>query len=108
MSKNIQEFVANYVIAHNKYRDLEIEQLKAELNEILETCDIIKCNICNLYRDYYGSCEFCDIKTCASCDYVQKYSSWNISGCYACDKCEKLYCTGCRETKDKCLHLPMC
>ena len=72
------------------------------INKILKECDIIRCGKCHTYRDYDWSCDFCDVQSCTSCEFVKNYSSWNISGCYACDNCIKIYCTNCRQNKNCC------
>ena len=105
MIKNIQEYVVNCVIAHMKYRDLELEQLKEEIKimkEKLETKDILKCGICKKYEEYDRTCDFCELVSCIECAYVKRYSSWNISGCTACNRCIELYCTMCRRTNEEC------
>lgn len=109
---NIQEYVAERVIAHMKYRDEEIEILQKELEILREKAaykaDIIKCDWCNEYSDYDWECEFCERKSCTGCKKVKKYPSWNLSGCTACDDCEAKYCTQCRSTKEECSKLPIC
>ncbi len=104
MIRNIQECVAERVIAHMQYRDKEIE----EMREALESNDVIKCNFCHKWKSYDWTCEFCDQQSCTDCRCVKKYQSWNLSGCHACDECEKIYCTDCRNLKTQCERLPIC
>lgn len=90
--KHIEEYVARRVIMHMKYRDTEIAALQKELEilrEELEEFDIILCSWCHKYRKYDRTCEFCDRQSCIGCGGVKNYSSWNLSGCNACDECEK-------------------
>ena len=95
---SIQEYVAQEVIRHMKYKDEEIRVLKLEL----ENFDVILCDFCQKYRKYDWECDFCEKVSCTECEIVKNYPSWNLSGCNACDDCTTKYCTSCRNTKDIC------
>ncbi len=91
--KNIQEDVAERVIAHLMYRDAEM----AALYEALEQSDIFKCSTCNLFfhSNYAEHCQVCDMWYCKSHNEVDNISTWNLSGTDMCTSCIPKTCHNC-------------
>ena len=59
--KNFQEYVANAVIKHNKYRDDEISELEA----ILADLNVDKCRKCQkYYKKGINMCAMCEEDYC--------------------------------------------
>lgn len=102
---NFQNYVIKQIIKYMEYRDEEVESLKREiqsLKEDLENANIVKCSWCGVNREYDRTCDFCDKMSCQSCDDIQHYKSWNLSGCNACNDCVNLWCTLCRLDLKEC------
>ena len=100
--KNISEYVAEYVIKHNCYRDNEIKNLE----DILNKFEIVKCRNCKKYHQYLldneDQCEICDNHNdnyndslCDNCLDVQHYDTWNLSGMDMCKTCSLSHCHYC-------------
>ena len=105
--KNIQEYIVREIIAHNKYRDLEIEQL----NKILQDFDITKCDVCLEYTRDGGSCGQCDFKCCGKCydSKIKHVNTWNLSGTEMCEKCILTHCHFCiSELESTDIKCPIC
>jgi hypothetical protein len=102
--KNIQEYMANAVIKHNKYRDDEI----AELESILKDCGVERCFKCQKYKKEMDMCNMCDRDYCTSCSNTE-LKSFTSSDTYdeithegfspieftLCDKCRSNLCGAC-------------
>ena len=105
--KNFQEYVANAVIKHNKYRDDEI----AELEAILADLNVDKCKKCQKYKKEMNMCGTCDADYCTSCSNTEM-KSFTSSDTYdevtdegfsplqfdLCNKCSSNLCTSCNST----------
>ena len=89
--KNISEYVAQYVIKHNKYRDEELDILY----KVLEDFDINKCFDCEKYYLKTGHCEVCDKYYCGCCGYIEHIKTWNLSGTWMCAICVLNQCHNC-------------
>ncbi len=61
--KNIQEYIVESVIKHNKYRDDEIK----ELQQILHDLDLDKCSTCMKYKKIMDVCALCEKMCCYKC-----------------------------------------
>ena len=105
--KNFQEYVANAVIKHNKYRDDEI----AELEAILADLNADKCGKCQKYKKEINICGTCDVFYCTSCSTTEM-KSFTSSDTYdnvthegfspvqfdLCNKCSLNLCTSCNSS----------
>ena len=91
--KNIQEYIVERIIKHNKYRDEEMRKLY----KVLEDFDILKCDVCLEYSQNVKSCDMCDFKCCETCydTKIRHIDTWNLSGCKMCEKCILIYCHFC-------------
>lgn len=110
-SKHIQEYVAERVIEHMKYRDADITKLKEHLNQlsdIMEDYDVVLCNFCDKYGHYELMCDFCHKSSCTDCEAVVRHPGWSLSGCYACSDCEAAFCTKCGNPKNVCANMAGC
>ena len=105
--KNFQEYVANAVIKHNKYRDDEI----AELEAILADLNVDKCRKCQKYKKEINMCHMCDADYCRICSNTE-LKNFTSSDTYdevthegfsplqfdLCNKCSLNLCTSCNST----------
>ncbi len=91
--KNIQEYIVESVIKHNKYRDDEIDELTKALNDMGAT----KCEICLKYKTEYNSCSMCDFRCCEFCSEAKLNVVLNSHSYYTylCHECCKIYCNNC-------------
>lgn len=109
---NIQEFVVEKVVAHNKYKDFEVNRLRRTLTKLQKTTtsecpscelrplehifyvDIVHCTRlgCDEERE---SCHKCQRKCCESCLYSCMGEDFrcNSQTCILC--CDGLFCFGC-------------
>ena len=102
--KNIQEYIVQEIIKHNKYRDYEIQ----EQEKLLKDSNIDKCGKCMKYKKEMNVCHMCLINCCIACsktelkhfnssdtyDEITKegFSSLNIA---LCNKCSLVLCDLC-------------
>lgn len=102
--KNIQEYIVQGIIKHNKYRDDEIDELKKALDDM----GISKCGICLKYSKEYNVCSGCEFACCDSCleTKLKRINNSCSYPTYLCDECSKIYCNHCMVTDikkcDKC------
>lgn len=96
--KNIAEYVAQYIIKENKYRDDEIQRLQKVFKEF----GIIECKKCKeySYSNHLENCDLCDDINCYKCSTIKHYHSWNLSGINMCEKCSLIYCQYCLNNKE--------
>ena len=106
--KNIQEYVGNAVIKHMKYRDDEITELEA----ILEDSGIDKCKKCQKYKKETYMCNMCEADYCSACACTE-IKSFRSSDTYnevtgegfsslqfdLCNKCSSTLCGLCVDSK---------
>ena len=106
--KNIQEYIVESVIKHNKYRDDEIK----ELERLLVECDVSKCDKCLKYKIEMYSCHLCQINCCFGCseteiktfisyntydrDTKEGFTSFKVN---VCNKCILNLCVKCIDSK---------
>lgn len=101
--KNIQEYVANAVIKHMKYRDDEIAELEAILEEYIDKCkkcqkykkESYMCNMC--VADYCSTCACEEMKSFRSSDTYNEVTGEGFSSLQfdLCNKCSSTLCSLC-------------
>lgn len=84
--KNIQEYVAERVIEHMKYKKDKIKKLK----EILNDFGIYKCQECKEYKDERHICRCCTNTCCYECsEKCGKLENYSVYLCRVCCKGDK-------------------
>lgn len=99
------EYVAQYIVKHNEYRDNEIVQLNKRIQQLedrlnvaettLKELDTVKCTSCQAYVNNIDRCEMCETEKCQTCSDIQHIESWNRSGMNMCFICRNMYCNFC-------------
>ena len=99
------EYVAQYIVKHNGYRDNEIAQLNEKIRQLeqnlqnsiatLRELGFVKCSVCQTDVHNYDSCEMCEAKKCETCTDIVHINSWNLSGMNMCFICRNTHCNHC-------------
>jgi len=93
------EYVAQYIIKHNHYRDDEITSRDNEigrLKNVLVDFGIVQCNECGDYDDDCSECYICEVVKCGSCsDIDHVYLGDHRKSKDLCGACRKVYCNWC-------------
>jgi hypothetical protein len=87
---NIQEYVVEKVIAHNKYKDFEVNRLRRTLTKLQKTTtsQCPSCHLPPLEHTFYVDCDICgDVVHCTRIGCNEERES--------CNKCQRKCCESC-------------
>ena len=71
--QNIMEYVAQYIIKHNRYCEDQIAKLQCDINTITDEFNIRKCSTCDTFKDAHDThkCTWCRTTKCDDCSDIE-------------------------------------